>query len=377
MEGRNNKKRKENIKKVKKVDKNAPCTIFVMMDFLADKTGSGRLSKSEALELLKNASPIELGEAADRVRRKLHGDNAYYAVNAAITYSNICEALCPICSFSRKEGAVGAYLLAADEVFKRAKAFSEKGAQEIHIIGGMYSKLPLEYYLDVVKAVKAADKNLNLVAFTVSECVLVSRVSGKSLGEVIDMLVEAGVNALPGGGAEIFDESVRKKISPNKLTASEWLGAMQIAHEHSLRTNATMLYGHIETPESVIDHLFKLRDQQDKSGGFKAFVPLPFRKGASDIESKGSGVYDLKICAIARLVLDNFAHIRVPIPHFGDRMAQILLNFGADDIGGTHWHEEVAAAAGAARSNRTEDFMRKTIIAAGFNPVKGTSNYGV
>ncbi|MFR6032896.1 MAG: radical SAM protein [Bacilli bacterium] len=212
-----------------------------------------------------------------------------------------------------------------------------------------------------------------MVAFTVSECVLMSRVSGKSLGEVIDMLVEAGVNALPGGGAEIFDESVRKKISPNKLTASEWLGAMQIAHEHSLRTNATMLYGHIETPESVIDHLFKLRDQQDKSGGFKAFVPLPFRKGASDIESKGSGVYDLKICAIARLVLDNFAHIRVPIPHFGDRMAQILLNFGADDIGGTHWHEEVAAAAGAARSNRTEDFMRKTIIAAGFNPVKGTS----
>ena len=133
----------------------------------------------------------------------------------------------------------------------------------------------------------------------------------------------------------------------------------------------------LETPEAVVDHLFKLRGQQDKSGGFKAFVPLPFRKGASDIESKGSGVYDLKICAIARLVLDNFSHIRVPIPHFGDRMAQILLNFGADDIGGTHWYEEVAAAAGAMRLNRTEDFMRKTIIAAGFKPVKGTSNYGV
>ncbi len=347
------------------------------MDFLADSTGSRRLSKSEALELLKNASPIELGEAANSVRAKLHGDKAHYAVNAAITYSNICEALCPICSFSRKEGAPGAYLLTADEVFERAKAFSEKGAQEIHIIGGMYSKLPLEYYLDVARAVKAADKNLNLVAFTVSECVLMSRVSGKSLGEVIDMLLEAGVNALPGGGAEIFDESIRKKISPNKLTASEWLGAMQVAHEHSLRTNATMLYGHIETPEAVVDHLFKLRGQQDKSGGFKAFVPLPFRKGASDIESKGSGVYDLKICAIARLVLDNFSHIRVPIPHFGDRMAQILLNFGADDIGGTHWYEEVAAAAGAMRLNRTEDFMRKTIIAAGFKPVKGTSNYGV
>ena len=359
----------------KKVDKNDACFIFYKMNFNDSKALDKRLDKSEALDLLKNASPLDLGERANALRRRIHGNKAYYAINAAISYSNICEALCPICSFSRKEGAEGAYLLKPEEIFERAKKFSAAGAEEIHIIGGMYSKLPLEYYLDVVRAVKAADSKLNLVAFTVSECVLMSRVSGKTLGEVIDLLMEAGVNALPGGGAEIFEESIRSKISPNKLTQNQWLGAMSEAHAHGLKTNATMLYGHIETPETVVDHLFKLRQQQDQSGGFKAFVPLPFRKGASQIDSKGSGVYDLKICALSRLILDNFKHIRIPLPHFGDRMAQILLNFGADDIGGTHWCEEVATAAGANQVQRTPEFMARTIRGAGFEPVKGNSNY--
>ena len=345
------------------------------MDFLADSTGSRRLSKSEALELLKNASPIELGEAANSVRAKLHGDKAHYAVNAAITYSNICEALCPICSFSRKEGAPGAYLLTADEVFERAKAFSEKGAQEIHIIGGMYSKLPLEYYLDVARAVKAADKNLNLVAFTVSECVLMSRVSGRPLKEVIKILMDAGVDALPGGGAEIFDSSVRMKISPNKLSAEEWLGAMRTAHECGLKTNATMLFGHIESPENVVDHLMRLRALQDETGGFKAFVPLPFRKGKSSINANSSGVYALKICALARIILDNFEHVRTPASHYADRFEELMLYFGADDLGGTYWSEEVAVSAGAKKVLRTENDLRQTIARAGFEPVRTNSNY--
>lgn len=335
-----------------------------------------RIDRAEALELLTKANVVELGERADAARRVRHGNSAYYAVNAAITYSNICEALCPICSFSRKEGQAGAYLLTPEDVRKRAEAFSKKGAEEIHIIGGMYSKLPLEYYLDVVRAVKSADSKLNVVSFTVSECVLMSRVSGKSLEEVIGLLTDAGTGALPGGGAEIFDEAVRAKISPNKLTAEQWLGAMRTAHKCGLKTNATMLYGHIETPETIVDHLLRLRELQDETGGFKAFVPLPFRRGESAIPSKASGVYDLKICALARLVLDNFPHIRVPIPHFGDRMAQILLNFGADDIGGTHWQEEVAVAAGAPKTERSENFMRGVIAGAGFEPVKCNSNYG-
>lgn len=346
------------------------------MEKFANSAETKRVGRDEALDLLKSANPIELGKRADALRRARHGAKAHYAVNAAITYSNICEALCPICSFSRKEGQEGAYLLSPEEVFERAVNFSQKGAEEIHIIGGMYSKLPFQYYVDVVKAVKRADENLNVVSFTVSECVLMSRVSGLPLESVIRILKDAGTGALPGGGAEIFDESIREKISPNKLTADEWLGAMRTAHQCGLKTNATMLYGHIETPETVVDHLMRLRDLQDETGGFKAFVPLPFRKGASAILSKTSGVYDLKICALARIVLDNFPHIRVPVPHFGDRIAQILLNFGADDIGGTHWYEEVAVAAGASKAERTEEFMRRTIVGAGFEPVKCNSNYG-
>lgn len=347
-----------------------------MKNSVLPKTAA-RIDKAQALSMLKGDDLFDLGEAAFSARSARHGNKAFYAVNAAITYSNICEALCPICSFSRKEGQDGSYLLTSEEVFERAKNFAAAGAEEIHIIGGIYSKLPLEYYLDTVRAVKRADKSLNVVAYTISECALMARVSGKKLADVIDMLMEAGVDALPGGGAEIFDESIRLKISPNKLTGDEWLSSMRVAHSRGLKTNATMLYGHIETPETVVDHLFRLRELQDETGGFKAFVPLPYRRGESPIESKASGVYDLKICALSRIVLDNFEHVRVPVTHFGDRLAQILLNFGADDIGGTHWREEVAVSAGMEKRERGEAQMLATIKGAGLEPRKVNSNYVV
>ena len=333
-----------------------------------------RLEAEEALGLL-NGPLMEIGARAWDARRARHGTVAYYAVNAAITYSNTCEALCPICSFARREGQEGAYVLSLDEVYERAGKFSAAGAEEIHIIGGIYSKLGLDYYLGVVRAVKAADSSLNVVAFTVSECALMARVSGLPLAEVFSRLLDAGVSALPGGGAEVFEESVRRRISPNKLTAGEWLDAMRTAHKCGLKTNATMLYGHIERPGHVVDHLMRLRRLQDETGGFKAFVPLPFRRGKSEIESSGSGTYDLKICALARLVLDNFDHVRVPLPHFGERLAQVLLHFGADDIGGTHWHEEVALSAGASAGDRSARMLEDAIRGAGFEPKRVNSNY--
>lgn len=333
-----------------------------------------RLNAQEALNLLEG-SPFEAGELAFALRQSKHSNKAYYTVNAAITYSNTCEALCPICSFARKEGQEGAYVLSIDEVSKRAARFSELGAREIHIIGGIYSRLNLDYYLDVIRAVRAADKNFNIVAYTVSECVLMSQISSLPLERIFELLIESGVNALPGGGAEIFDEQVRKKIAPRKLSGAEWLSAMETAHRAGLRTNATMLYGHIETPEQVVDHLLKLRDLQDKTGGFKAFVPLPFRRGKSAIPAHASATYDLKICALARLMLDNFDHIRIPITHFDERMEQVLLWFGADDVGGTHWNEEVAVSAGASLLNRDAKKIEDTIRAAGFVPQLTNSNY--
>ncbi|MBO7521617.1 MAG: CofH family radical SAM protein, partial [Opitutales bacterium] len=333
-----------------------------------------RIDADSAARLL-GGNPIDLGERADAVRRRLHANRAFYTVNAAITYSNTCEALCPICSFARREGQQGAYVLSPDEVHNRALNFSKMGAREIHIIGGIYSKLPLQYYIDIIKAARAADKNFNIVAFTVSECSLMAKISGKKLSEICEILQGAGVNALPGGGAEIFNPQIRRRITPNKLTGEEWLEAMRIAHLSGLKTNATMLYGHIETPRDAADHLLKLRDLQDKTGGFKAFVPLPFRKGKSDIPSNSSATYDIKICALARLVLDNFAHIRVPITHFDERLAQVLLCFGADDIGGTHWHEEVAVSAGAGANDRSAKKLESIIKTAGFEPVLTNSNY--
>lgn len=335
-----------------------------------------RLDAQNAIELLQD-SPFKVGELADKLRRQKHSNKAYYTVNAAITYSNTCEALCPICSFARKEGQQGAYVLSIDEVSKRAQAFSKMGAKEIHIIGGIYSKLKLDYYLDVIKAIRQADKNFNIVAYTVSECVLMSKISSKPLEKIFELLIESGVNALPGGGAEMFEESVRLKIAPRKLTGKEWLNAMRIAHKSGLRTNATMLYGHIESPENVVSHLMQLRDLQDQTGGFKAFVPLPFRRGKSEIESHISATYDLKICALARAVLDNFDHIRVPITHFDERLVQILLCFGADDVGGTHWNEEVAVSAGASLSNRDAQKIEDTIKSAGFIPCFTNSNYAL
>lgn len=335
-----------------------------------------RLDEKQVLELL-SGSPFKVGELADSLRRQKHADTAYYTVNAAITYSNTCEALCPICSFARKEGQEGAYVLSVDDVASRAQKFSKLGAKEIHIIGGIYSKLPFEYYLDVIKAVRSADKNFNIVAYTVSECVLMSRISGKPLEKVYELLMDCGVDALPGGGAEIFEKSVREKIAPRKLSAQEWLDGMRTAHKSGLRTNATMLYGHLERPQDVVDHLLKLRELQDETGGFKAFVPLPFRRGKSVIPAHSSATYDLKICALARAVLDNFDHIRVPITHFDDRLAQVLLCFGADDVGGTHWNEEVAVSAGASLLNRDAKKLEDTIIGAGFKPRLTNSNYNI
>ncbi len=340
------------------------------------KEGRERMGAEEALEILRGDDPLAAGKRADSLRRSLHKNRAYYAVNAAISYSNICDSMCPICSFARREGEQGAYLLRPEDIYAKVRNYAERGAEEIHIIGGVYSKLPLDYYLDVCKAVKAAG-DVNLVAFTVSECVLMSEVSGKRLEEVMNLLRESGVDALPGGGAEIFDSSVRSKITPKKISGEQWISAMRTAHKCGLKTNATMLYGHIETPESIVSHLEALRSLQDETGGFKAFVPLPFRRGASPIPSSGGGVLDLKICSLARIFLDNFPHVRVPLPHFGARFAQVLLNFGADDVGGTHWFEEVASSAGAPRELRTEEFVRKTIESAGFVPVKTNSNYAI
>ncbi|MDY6069108.1 MAG: CofH family radical SAM protein [Opitutales bacterium] len=333
-------------------------------------------SQSDIERALTNMSLCELGKEADIFRKKLNLNKAFYTVNGAVTYSNSCELLCPICAFGRAKGAKDAYILSIEEAVERTKTFKNAGAVEVHIIGGINHDIPFSYYLDLIRAVKGVDEKINVVAFTVSECVMMSEIKGKSLEYVYKSLRDAGLGAIPGGGAEIFDSAVRGKITPKKLSGADWLNAQKTAHKCGIKTNATMLYGHVENAQNVAEHLKLLRDLQDETNGFKAFVPLPFRKGANCvIPSKSSAVYDCKICSLARLALDNFPHIRVPVPHFTERFCQVLLNFGADDIGGTHWHEEVASSAGAKGEVLSEKTLVNCIQSAGFVPVKTNSNY--
>jgi len=329
----------------------------------------------DAFEFFKNSDIFSLGEMSNEVRANKHGNKAFYALNAAITYSNSCELMCPICSFARAKGHAESYILSLEEVHEKAEFFKNLGANEIHIIGGINHDIDFNYYVDVIKTIKNVSSEYNIVAYTASECVMMSEVAGKSLEWVYKTLQDAGLDALPGGGAEIFDDAVRAQITPKKLSGKNWLAAHKIAHQCGIRTNATMLYGHVENLEQITDHLIALRNLQEETGGFKAFVPLPFRKGKSSIKAKESSLYDTCVCSYSRIILDNFDHVRVPVTHFSDRFAQVLLHFGADDIGGTHWSEEVAKSAGANFVRLTEDDLIKTIKSSGFIPVKTNSNY--
>ncbi len=334
---------------------------------------SNALNESDLELLLSNSNIYDLGKEANIVRTNLHADKAFYTVNGAITYSNTCELFCPICSFAKEKGK--GYILSLEEVEKRANYFTEKGALEVHIIGGINHDIPFQYYVDVLKTIKRVNPKLNVVAYTASECVMMSEVSGKSLEYVYKTLMDAGLDALPGGGAEIFEAKTRHVVSPKKLSGEAWLEGHRQAHKAGLKTNATMLYGHVENDAAVANHLMSLRNLQEETNGFKALVLLPFRKGESVVASKLTAQYSCKICSLSRIAVDNIPHIRVPVTHFSDRFAQILLNFGADDVGGTHWAEEVASSAGAKFKELQEADLIECINSAGFKAIRTNSNY--
>ncbi|MFI3291416.1 MAG: CofH family radical SAM protein [Opitutales bacterium] len=325
--------------------------------------------------LLANSSLYDLASQANDIRTKLHDNKAFYTVNGAITYSNTCELFCPICSFAKKKDSKQSYILSLEQVEQKARYFSEKGAVEVHIIGGINHDIPFDYYIDVLKTIRRVAPNLNIVAFTASECVMMSEITGKSLEYVYKSLIDAGLDALPGGGAEIFNPRVRNVVSPKKLSGKAWLEGHRQAHKCGLKTNATMLYGHVEDDRAVANHLQSLRNLQEETNGFKAIVLLPFRKGESVVDTKLTSQYSCKICSLTRIALDNVPHIRVPVTHFSDRFAQLLLNFGADDIGGTHWAEEVASSAGANFKELSEKDLADCITSAGFKAIRTNSNY--
>jgi len=290
---------------------------------IADKVrAGGRLTFDEALALYQSPDIHRLGELADIVRRRKHGTKAYYNINRHINYSNYCVLRCKFCSFYRPwsaSGADDAYELPVEEVARRAREAAGYGATEVHIVGGLHPKLPFDYYLDMCRSIRSAAPDLHVKAFTAIEIIHFTRITKPRLGirEVLEQLRDAGLGSLPGGGAEIFDQRVHDEAYKNKVGEAEWFEVHRAAHEIGMYSNATMLYGHVETPEERIKHLIKLREHQDASltsrkAHFNCVVPLPFIPDGSDLSHLPgpTGLTNLKTLAIARLVADNIDHIK-------------------------------------------------------------------
>lgn len=339
------------------------------------------VTEAEALTMLGTDDILELGVIADYLRRKINADVAYYEVNMNLNYTNICELRCPLCAFSRGVKDADAYVFSLDEIEERVRKADAFGIDEVHIVGGLNPNLKLDYFEGMLRRIKAVNPEIFIVAFTAVEYDYFARLNGISVEEVFTRLKEAGLGALPGGGAEVFSPRVRKKIAPLKIPGTRWIEVMRIAHALGLKTNATLLYNHLETPEDVVEHLAMVRALQDETGGFKTFVPLPFHEDNTKIRARRSqttGFGDVRLFASSRIFLHNVPHLKSLWMYLGDRMAQMLLHFGVDDLGGTYHYEKVVHSAGAKTSDvGSEAGLRRLIETSGFKPVRAAANYQI
>ncbi|MCA1816807.1 MAG: aminofutalosine synthase MqnE [Acidobacteria bacterium] len=305
---------------------------------IAARVGAGeRLTFDDGLALYATDDLAALGKLADSVRRRLHDRRTYFNVNRHFNYTNVCYADCKFCNFYRTPRQPDAYTHSVEEALKIAGEAVEEGATELHIVGGLNTKLPFSYYTDLLSSLKRDYPRLHLKAFTMVELDHMTYFYKMRDEDVIERLKDAGMDSCPGGGAEIFREPTRSMICAHKTDAARWLELAGKVHAAGLKTNATMLYGHVESIEDRVDHLIRLREQQDKSGGFQCFIPLAFYPPGTQLaELPGpSGVDSLKTVAVSRLLLDNFAHVKAYWVMLGKRLAQVALHYGANDLDGT------------------------------------------
>jgi aminodeoxyfutalosine synthase len=308
-----------------------------------------RLSADDALTLYRSGDILAIGWLANHVRERLHGDTAYFNVNRHINYTTVCVAACRLCAFGRKKSSPGAYTMALEEVFNTAASGYTEAITEFHIVGGLHADLPFQYYLDLLSGLKERFPQVHLKAFTMVEISFFAKIGKMTPREVLTKFKKAGLDSMPGGGAEIFSDRIRHIICDHKIDGGEWLEIARTAHEVGLKSNATMLYGHVENDEDRVDHLLKLRALQDDTRGFQTFIPLAFHPENTPLQHlpKTTGMLDLRQIAVSRLVLDNFPHIKSYWQMVTPKMAQITLRFGADDIDGTVVEEKIYHDAGA------------------------------
>lgn len=320
-----------------------------LLDILEKVEQGERLSREDGLALYRSKDLLLIGHMANIVRQRRNGDETFYVVNRHINYTNVCKNRCKFCAFSRDEGEKGAYAMDIGQVLQEAEGVVKQGATEIHIVGGLHPKLGFDYYLEMLARLHERFPEVHLQAFTAVEIAHIAERAGLSLRETLRELRDAGLGSIPGGGAEVFSIRVRTELCAEKLSGEDWLEVMRQAHKMGLRSNATMLYGHVETPAERIDHLLKLRSLQDETGGFMSFIPLAFHSDNTFLKGhpRTTALLDLKTLSISRLMLDNFPHIKAFWVMLGVKLAQVSLNFGVDDIDGTVVQEKITHSAGA------------------------------
>ena len=343
-------------------------------------TAKVRLDREDGLALFESADLLGVGALAQVVRQRLHGHRAFYIYNQHINYSNICINGCKFCAFSRKAGEPGAYEMSLEEIFAKIEARRYEPITEIHIVGGCHPDLPFSFYLEMLRGIKRLRPAVHLQAFTAVEVAHLSDRAGLNVADTLLALKEAGLGSLPGGGAEVFSPRIRQNLCPEKLSPEGWLGVAQTAHRLGLNSNATMLYGHLETLAERVDHLIRLRQAQDETHGFLAFIPLAFHPqntGLSEL-SGPSAIDDLKTLAVSRLLLDNIPHLKAFWVMLGPKLAQISLCFGVDDVDGTVMEERITHMAGAQTpQGLTRAQLRALIREAGCEPVERDTLYRV
>jgi len=351
-----------------------------LSDLYGKVCGGERLPFDDGVRLFRSNDLLTIGYLANIVRERLNGDRAYFIRNQHLNYTNVCVNRCAFCAFSRDLGEEGSYTMSLEEIRARVAERMQDPISEIHIVGGLNPELPYRYYLDMLAMIREMRPEVHLQAFTAVEVAFIAERGEKTVAEALMELRRAGLGSLPGGGAEVFADRVRRALCPKKLSPDGWLEASRIAHRLGIRSNATMLYGHMETMEERVEHLIRLRDVQDETGGFVTFIPLAFhpeRTRLADLPGT-TGFDDLKNLAVARLMLDNFPHIKAFWIMIGPKLAQISLAFGADDVNGTVTEERITHAAGARtpQAIAREDLVRM-IREAGRTPVERDTLYNV
>ena len=336
-----------------------------------------RLSEREGIELLTHGDPIELGRQADAARRELFDDTVTFIVDRNINYTNVCKNECRFCAFFRRQGHKDAYLLTYDEILEKVRETVEAGGTQVMIQGGLYPDLGLGYYEKMLRLIKTNFPSITIHSFTATEIQYFAQQEGISILDTLKRLQDAGLASLPGGGAEILVDEVRKRVSPKKILTDDWLHVMECAHSIGMESTATMVIGFGETMAQRIEHMEKVRRLQDKTGGFRAFITWTFQPGNTELGGERTSGWDyMKTLAMTRLYMDNVKHIQGSWVTQGERIGQLTLGFGADDLGSIMLEENVVRAAGTSYEmsiNKMADVIR----GAGKKPAQRDTEYRV